>query len=71
MPNIKFLRTSRNACTSANLELCIKINKEYESFMVMFMLTPKILDMSTQDFLDYIEKIITTQDSFIEEKTND
>ena len=71
LPSIRFLRISEKACMSASLELCIKINKEYESFMVVFIVTPEILDMSTQDFLDYIEKTITAQDPVIIVKTSD
>ena len=63
MPNIKFLRVSEKACMSATLELSIKINDVNR----LFMLTPEILDMTTEDFLDYIEKNLDSYyDRFLE-----
>ena len=48
---------------SATLELSIKINDVNR----LFMLTPEILDMTTEDFLDYIEKNLDSYyDRFLE-----
>ena len=62
LPSIKFLRISRKTGQSANLELNIKVNGK----SISFMLTPEILDMSTEDFLDYIEKELVSYNKILE-----
>ena len=60
LPSIRFLRISEKAYMSATLVLCIKINEKNK----LFMLTTEKLNLTSDKFLDYIEKTINEENKF-------